>query len=294
MSDTQTVTSFDPVKFKESTRQQWNAVSESWDAWGDFLQRWLGPATDALLDMAKVGPGGRILHVATGSGQEVVQSSQRVGSEGYVLATDFSESLVALAQKNIRAWGLQNTEAEVMDGEALDVPPDTFDLVVSRVGLIFFPDQMKSVKRMKAALKPGGYVGAIVYSTPEENRFFSEPVGIIRRHAKLPPPAPGQPGPFSLGAPGKIETLFDSAGLVNVEVRKMAAPLHMDSASECLRFEQESFGALHQMLSGLDDAGRRAAWNEVGDALRAFETGDGFQGPCSLLVAVGQKPGRTL
>ena len=64
----------------------------------------------------------------------------------------------------------------------------------------------------------------------------------------------------------------------------------MKSAADCLRFEKESFGALHQMLSSLDDAGRDAAWTEVGSALREFERGRrGFVGPCELVVAVGTK-----
>jgi hypothetical protein len=64
----------------------------------------------------------------------------------------------------------------------------------------------------------------------------------------------------------------------------------MASAAECLRFEQESFGALHQMLSSLDQAGRDAAWGEVGAALRKFDDGPaGFVAPCELLVAVGTK-----
>jgi hypothetical protein len=64
----------------------------------------------------------------------------------------------------------------------------------------------------------------------------------------------------------------------------------MQSAVECLSFEQESFGALHQMLSSLDPAGRDAAWAEVGAALQKFEDGQtGFVGPCELLVAVGTK-----
>lgn len=58
----------------------------------------------------------------------------------------------------------------------------------------------------------------------------------------------------------------------------------MTSAAECLRFERESFGALHQMLAGLDEAGREAAWQEVGEALGEFEDADGFTGPCELLV----------
>ncbi|MGH7281675.1 MAG: methyltransferase type 11, partial [Polyangiaceae bacterium] len=62
------------------------------------------------------------------------------------------------------------------------------------------------------------------------------------------------------------------------------------STGECLRFEQESFAALHQMLSSLDAAGRDAAWADVGKALAEFEQNSGkFVGPCELVIAVGTK-----
>jgi hypothetical protein len=138
---------------------------------------------------------------------------------------------------------------------------------------------------MRRALRPGGRVAAISYSTPERNGFFSVPVGIIRRRAELPPPLPGQPGPFSLGAPGVIEDLLARAGFTEIEVRRVAAPLELGSAAECLRFEQESFGALHQMLAGLDDAGRAAAWDEIERELERFAGADGFAAPCELVVA---------
>jgi hypothetical protein len=176
------------------------------------------------------------------------------------------------------------------NGEEFSLPDAPFDSVVSRVGLIFFPDQYGSLRRQMAALKPGGRVGALVYATAAECRFFSDPVGIIRRHAALPPPLPGQPGPFSLGEPGVIESLFERAGLVDIASRKIPAPLVLDSAAECLRFEQESFGALHQMLSKLDDAAKTRAWEEVGSALAAFEKDGRFEGPCVMIAAVGRKP----
>jgi hypothetical protein len=113
------------------------------------------------------------------------------------------------------------------------------------------------------------------------------PVSIIRRRAQLPPPVPGQPGPFSLGAPGAIEDELERAGFSDIEVHRLAAPLRMTSAAECLRFQQESFGALHQMLSGLDEDGRAAAWEEIGTALRDFEDPGGFTAPCELIVAGG-------
>jgi hypothetical protein len=116
------------------------------------------------------------------------------------------------------------------------------------------------------------------------------PVSIVRRHAKLGPPLAGQPGPFSLGAEGALDGAFSRAGFRDVKVERVSAPLRMKSAAECLRFEQESFGALHQMLSSLDPAAREAAWTEVGSALAEFEDArEGFVAPCELVVAVGTK-----
>ncbi|MGC2520954.1 MAG: hypothetical protein WA373_17815 [Burkholderiales bacterium] len=54
-----------------------------------------------------------------------------------------------------------------------------------------------------------------------------------------------------------------------------------------MRFEQESFGALHQMLSGLDSQGKAAAWEEISGKLQQFEQNGGFEGPCEMVVAVG-------
>jgi len=284
------MSSFDAQAYKRSTHAQWNSVAEDWNKWGGVIDRWLGPVTETLLDMAEVAPGSRVLHVAGGSGQEAVQSARRVGPSGYVLTTDFSERLTAIAAANFKAAGLSNAEARVMDGEDFVLADTPFDAVISRVGLIFFPDQEGSIKRQMTALKPRGRVGAIVYATAGECRFFSDPVAVIRRRAGLPAPTAGQPGPFSLGDPGRIDALFKAAGLVDITVRKVNAPLVLGSAAECLRFEQESFGALHQMLAKLDDAAKAAAWAEVGDKLAAFECNGKFEGPCTMLAAVGRRP----
>ena len=216
---------------------------------------------------------------------------RRIGSapNGYVLATDVSSKILDFAARNARAAGLANVETKVLDGENLDLPEASFDAVISRVGLIYFPDQQRALAGMRRALKPGGRVAAIVYSTAESNKFFSIPVSIIRRRADLPVPLPGQPGPFSLGAPGVLDDQFAKAGFRDIETRRVAAPVKLSSAAECVRFEKESFGALHQMLAGLDEIGRSAAWTEIEQKLSDFEGPSGFEGPCEMIVAVGVK-----
>lgn len=283
-------TSFDPIAYKQTTREQWETAAEAWHKWGPTLRAWLGPATERMLDLACVASGCRVLDVAAGAGDQTLQIAERVGPAGSVLATDISPAILAFAAAEAKRAGHTNIATRCMDGESLDSSDASFDVVVSRVGLIYFPNQQRALSEMRRVLVPGGRVAAIVYATADKNEFFSVPVSIVRRHAKLGPPLAGQPGPFSLGGEGAIEQAFVRAGFRDVKVESVAAPLRMKSAAECLDFEKESFGALHQMLSSLDPTERDAAWVEVGAALRKFEDGDAaFVGPCELVVAVGTK-----
>jgi SAM-dependent methyltransferase len=280
---------FDPVTYKRTTYRQWEDAAEAWHRWGPTLRSWLGPATERMLDLARIGTGHRVLDVAAGAGDQSFAVAERVGPGGHVLATDLSPAILEFAASGARARGLRNLTTRVMDGEENDLENESFDAVVSRVGLIYFPDQLKAVKHMRRVLVPGGRVAALVWGAADSNQFFSTPVSIMRRRANLGPPLPGQPGPFSLSQREAITRLYEAAGLVDVTFELVDAPLRLGSASDCLAFEKESFGALHQMISGLPDAEKAAAWDEVATALRKFEGPSGFEAPCTMAIAVGSK-----
>ncbi|MHB8912944.1 MAG: class I SAM-dependent methyltransferase, partial [Lysobacter sp.] len=246
--------------------------------------------TERMLDLAGIQTGSRVLDVAAGAGEQTLRAARRVGPSGHVLATDISPAILEYAAAMAHEAGLSQVATRELDGEVLDeLPAESFDAVISRVGLIYFPDQQKALAGMKHVLKPGGRIGAIVYSTADNNAFFSIPVSIIRRCAKLPPPLPGQPGPFSLGADGVLAAVLERAGLRDVIVEKMEAPVRLSSAAECVRFERESFGALHQMMATLSDDERANTWREIESELEKFQSPRGFVGPCEMLVAVGVK-----
>ncbi|MCK4709709.1 MAG: class I SAM-dependent methyltransferase, partial [Gammaproteobacteria bacterium] len=246
--------------------------------------------TETMLDMCNVTNGSRVLDVAAGAGEQTLTVARRIGDSGHVLATDISPDILEYAAVSAQLAGLSNIHTQVLDGENLThLEADPFDAVISRVGMIYFPDQLKALAGMKHHLKHEGKVAAMVYSTAETNPFFSIPVSIIRRRANLPAPMPGQPGPFSLGAEGKLEQVFSAAGFRDIQVETINAPVRVSSAAECLQFEQESFGALHQMLSGLSDIEQDEAWQEIEEELNQFEVNGQFEGPCEMLVAVGTR-----
>ena len=279
---------FDADKFRQTTRAQWEAAADAWDRWSPLLGDWLGASTEAMLDLAGVAPGARVLDVAAGAGEQTLSAARRAGPDGYVLATDISPAILQHARSAARKAGLSNVETRELDGERHDLlPAASFDAAISRVGLIYFPDQQRALAGIRHALRPGGRFAAVVYSTPERNPFFALPVGIIRRRAQLPPPLPGQPGPFSLGGEGVLARTLETAGFRDVEVRRIDSPVRLPTAAECVRFERESFGALHQMMAGMSDAERADTWREIEETLARFDTPQGFVGPCEMLVGAG-------
>lgn len=283
-------TSFDPIVFKRTTRAQWEEAAEAWHRWGPTIEEWLGEATDTMLRAAGIAEGSQVLDVAAGAGGQTLAAARLAGPSGRVLATDISPAILEYAARAAAEAGLSTVETLEADGEDLSALEESaYDAAISRVGLIYFPDQQAALSGIRRALRPGGKLSAIVYSTPDRNGFFSIPVGIIRRRAELPPPAPGQPGPFSLGGAGVAEKAFFAAGFRDITVTTVQSPVRLPSAVDCVRFEQESFGALHQMLSRLDDNGKAEAWQEITEQLAQFDGPQDFAGPCEMLVVTGTR-----
>jgi len=282
--------SFDAMQYKAATRQQWEDAADAWHRWGPVLEAWLGKATRRMLDAARLADGGRVLDVAAGAGGQSLAAARIVGPTGRVLATDIAPSILEHAAASAEASGLPNVETRELDGEDVErLPAASFDAVISRVGLIYLPDRQRALAGMRQVLREGGRLAVIVYSTADRNDFFSIPVSLIRERAQLPAPEPGQPGPFSLGGPGVLETALSDAGFREVTVEAVPAPLQLPSAAECVRFERESFGALHQMLVGVPPEERQLVWKDIEVALARFQTPDGFVGPCELLVGSGSR-----
>lgn len=276
------MTAFDADAYKRTTRDQWQDAADAWHRWDPVFDRWLGAATELMLDLAGVSAGTRVLDIAAGSGGQSIAAARR-GAD--VLATDISSNILAEAEAAARDAGLAIL-TQVADGESLGVEPEAYDAAISRLGLMYMPDKQGALAQARVALRDGGRYAALVFAEPERNRFFSVPIAIVRRRAELPPPAPGLPGPFSSV---NLADQLEAAGFRDVEVHRVEAPLQMSSAAECAQMERESFGALHQMLSGLTPPEQEDAWREIAEALLQFDGPDGFSGPCELLVGVGTR-----
>lgn len=275
---------FDPVAYKQAVKEEWGRAAQGWHEWIPAINAWLESATKLMLDQAGVVSGSRVIDIAAGDGGQSISAAERVGPNGEVLATDIAPQFVELANAVASKMRLPQLKAEVMDAEALTVPDDSFDAAISRLGLMYLPDLQKGLLEIKRALRPGGRLSAVVFTSAEKTPFFSIPVKLIRDKRGLPAPEPGQPGPFSLGAPGLLAEDLAMAGYQDVQQHIVEAPLRFASAEECVRWRREASGTMQQMLSGLDDEAKDKLWTEVVDTMRQFESADGFESPCELLI----------
>jgi len=281
--------SFDAAKYKNAQREQWNKDGAAWRRWNPTLDRWYGDVTRQMLDLARIQPGQRILDIAAGAGEPAVSAAERVGPSGYVLATDISEGIVKLALQVASERGLKQVETRAMDGEKLELPDASFDAVLCRLGLMYMPHPVTALREWRRALKSGGRVAAVVFSTPDRNSWGAVPASIIRRRAQLPPPVPGQPGPFSLGGPGVLAGIFNQAGFANPEIRTVSVPHRITGAAEYVQVAREAFGAFNAMMAHLPPQERESVWNEIEGAMRSFESPGGFEVPGECLVGVATK-----
>ena len=179
---------------------------------------------------------------------------------------------------------MANVTTQVLDGELLDVPAESFNAVISRVGFIYFPDQQAAFAGMLRALRPGGKLAGDRLLDRREQRVLLDPgVGHppprASCHHHCPASRAVQPRRSWRGRGGA------PAGWVRRRHshRRSRRRCGWPSSADCVRFERESFGALHQMLAKLDVAGRDAAWtrSRSGWPSSTARTGSSVRASCS-------------
>lgn len=279
----------DPQTFKARIRDQWNQSAEGWNTHTPQIRAWLLQATQAMLNMANVGPGSRVIDVAAGAGDQTLDIAQRIGPDGYVLATDLSPAILALAQDNATHAGYRNVQTRTADGENLPVDSASFDAAICRLGLMFFPDPRQGLCEMRRVVKPNGGVCTMVFSRPERNPCIAILMSTALKHAGLPQPDPYQAGGLlSLGKPGLADELFRGAGFKDVATTAIEAPFRLPSAKHYLDFIRSSASPIQQILGRLESDAADAAWAEMEVRLNAFTTADGWVGPNELLLTAAR------
>jgi SAM-dependent methyltransferase len=210
----------------DQTRAAWDKVAVGYDRTHPPTHP--SPGHDGLR-VAGLRSGMRFLDVAAGGGALSIPAA-RMGA--HVLATDISPAMLERLEMRARTEGL-SVETRVMDGHALELDGDSFDMAGSQFGVMLFPDMPKGLGEMARVVKPGGRVLLTALGDPRRVEFFAFFArGIQAVRPDFAPPVDPPPLPFQLREPDRVRRELTKVGLKDVKVETTTWSLEFRTGEE--------------------------------------------------------------
>jgi ubiquinone/menaquinone biosynthesis C-methylase UbiE len=275
----------------------WDRAAQGWQQHGKIIRTWLDQATIAMLDGAHISTGMSVLDIGAGAGDQTLDIAARVGTNGYVLATDISPAILDLARHNAALHAYPQIATQVVDAQSLNLAGAQFDAAVSRMGLMFCERPVQAFEHARRALKPGGHFAALVFSQPSTNPCLTITLNCARQHAGITTHKafseddayqPG--GLMSLGKPGRLKDLLLQAGFLQCEVRPVSAPMALGSVQHYIAFLRSAASPIIELLAKLSPVAQEAAWCDMAEQLEIYQHECGWIGPNELLLCAAQAP----
>jgi len=255
----------------ELTRGAWDRIAAGYD---QFVAPTEVQLANEALALAGVRSGTRFLDVAAGTGGLSLPAA-RLGAE--VLATDLSPRMIERLLARARQEGLDNVEARIMDGHALELEDDTFDVSGSQFGVMLFPDLPRGLQEMVRVTRPGGRVLLIAFGPPEQVEFLGFFLGAVQ--AAVPgfegPPAGPPPLEFQVADPEKLRARLADAGLRDVRVEPGAELLEFESGQQMWDWVLNSNPLAEMTITDLTQEQRAEVRQVLDGMLRERSRGSG-------------------
>jgi ubiquinone/menaquinone biosynthesis C-methylase UbiE len=274
----------------EAQRRDWNRVAPGWEKWDRILDENLAFLNYRLVGDARLRPGQRVLDLGSGTGYPAVLSAQAVGDGGEVLGLDVAEDMLEVARRKAKALGLANVSFRHADVSTLPFPADSFDAVISRFCLMFLPDVSRAAAEIARVLKPGGYVAAAVWSSPDKNPFILASLNVIKTLIDVPAPAPDQPGIFRLAKPGDLLGIMTRAGLTGLGDEEVTAESPFASSQEFLDNLLDIAAPIQNLMAKLTPTQQETAKEGIKRAVEPYRRGPGVALPMAIRVVTARKP----
>ena len=250
----------------------------------DRIQRGIAGFSEVALKGANAQPGERVLDVGCGTGGTTAELAAAVGPEGHVLGVDISELLVEAA----RGRGLGNARFEVADAATYAFEPESFDLVFSRFGVMFFGDPVAAFENIRRALKPSGRLVFLCWRTPAENPWSAVPMRAAQPF--LPPmarPGPEEPGQYSFGDRNRVERILTQAGFKDLSFDAVDQMMNQGKDIPDVLQRIGDFGPLARAFKDVAPEQIAKAKAAIAEALKPHATAEGVKlaGACWLVRA---------
>jgi ubiquinone/menaquinone biosynthesis C-methylase UbiE len=272
------------------TLREWHASAKYWERHARTIQKMFAPLTSALIEEAGIGEGDRVLDVAGGPGEPSLTIAEKVGPTGFVMCTDAVGEMVAAAKSEATRRGLNNIRFQQCLADSLPFENNTFDVAVSRLGVMFFPDTVMALREILRVVKPEGALSFVVWHESSVNPFVHIVTGVVSRHITAQPTDPDAPGAFRFAEPGKLVRVLTEAGAIDVRERllkfQIEAPISRD---EFWEMRSATSGTLREKLDSVSTDLRVRIANEVKEAVAEFFPNERMSFQAQMLVVTGNK-----
>jgi SAM-dependent methyltransferase len=245
----------------------------------------LAPVSDILVDRAKAKVGERIVDVGCGCGATTIAFAERVGPAGHVFGIDISAPMLARARQMAPA-GIP-VDFVLADATVYPFVSGSFDLMVSRFGVMFFAEPALSFANMRRALRPSGRLTFVCWREPRENPWLMMPLQAVYKHVpKLPQLGPEDPGPFAFASEQRVIRILSEAGFSGIAMEPcdlsldVAVGRGLDAAVETAL----EIGPASRALEGQPPDVRAAAANSIREALAPFASGNSVPLAASIWI----------
>lgn len=269
----------------------WRETAQYWTRYSDTIARMFAPLTEAMIERAGIHEGQSVLDVAGGAGEPSLTIGRRVGPNGSVTCTDAIAEMVDAARSEANRRGLKNMQFHQCTADSLPFPENSFDVVVSRLGVMFFLDAVGAMREMLRVVRPGGSLTFAVWYKSDVNPFCYLVSGVMDKHVKAAEADPNAPNAFRFAEPGKLAGVMKQAGATDVQEEvvnfNLEAPL---SAVEFWTMRSQTSDTLREKLSHLPAAEQAQIAAEVVQAVEEFFPDNTMKFPAQMLIATGKKP----
>lgn len=227
----------------------------------------------AFLAAAGFRPDDRVLDVGCGTGGSTCAAA-RAAHAGHALGVDLSSQMIGVARRRAQEAGLGNVAFERADAQVHPFGTETFDLVISRTGAMFFGRPDVAFVNLRRSLTPEGRLVLLTWQPPDRQEWVGAFAKALTGR-KPPAPAPDRPGPFSLSEPDRVQALLHTAGFRDVAIESVTETTTYGRTVE----EAHHFvlGLLGWMLRGQDQRGRAKAVEALRAVLATHQTSDGVR-----------------
>lgn len=264
----------------------WNGIAgRAWIEVQELLDDAFKPLENLLVEAVSAKSGGRVLDVGCGTGGTSLAVARLLGSKGRCIGIDISDPMIATARTRAEREG---TTADFISADAQihAFEPASFDMIISRFGVMFFDDSVEAFANLRRAARDDAELRFLAWRSPAENPFMT-----TAEHAaapllsNIPAREPDAPGQFAFADRHRINRILEESGWTEIDIRTVDASCSFPEKELVRYFTQ--LGPIGRVLHEADEPTRTQIVQKVRAAFDPYVHGDEvrFTAACWMIGA---------